>query len=195
MAAVKIAVCEVATALMLAVKLTLAAPAGTVTDAGTLTAPLLLVRATPIPPLGAGPLNVTVQASVPDPVMDALLQIRELNKGVAAPTCRAKLLETAPAEAVRVTAWLVLTCDTLAVNAALVALAGTVTDEGTETATLLLDRLTTSPPLGATPLRETVHASVPDPVTEALLHDSALNVETVLLAASPFPCSFTFVAR
>jgi len=177
------------------VKLALAVPAGTVTDMGTFNALLLLASATLIPLLGADPLNVTVQVSVPDPVIDALLQLRELNEGVAAPTCNAKLLETAPAEAVIVTAWFVLTCDTLAVNAALVALAGTVTDEGTETATLLLDRLTTVPPLGATPLRDTVHASVPDPVTDALLHDSALNVETVLLAASPLPCSFTFVAR
>jgi hypothetical protein len=41
-------------------KVTLLAPAGTVTLAGTLAAPLLLESMTCAPPAGAGPLNVTV---------------------------------------------------------------------------------------------------------------------------------------
>ena len=43
----------------------LLAPAGTVTDAGIATAMLLLARLTAKPPVGAAPLNVTVQLSVP----------------------------------------------------------------------------------------------------------------------------------
>jgi hypothetical protein len=46
---------------------------------------LLLDRLTLSPPLGAAALNVTVQASDPDPVMDVLLQERALNAAVVAP--------------------------------------------------------------------------------------------------------------
>lgn len=72
---------DVATAATLAVKLTLLFPEGTVTYAGTFTALLLLVRATLMPPLGAVPLRVTVQSSVPDPVMDAVLHEITLTEG------------------------------------------------------------------------------------------------------------------
>jgi hypothetical protein len=67
------------------------------------------------------------------------------------------------------------------VNSALVAIAGTVTVLGTVTAELLLDRFTTSPPLGADVVSVTVQASEPDPVMAPLLQDSALN------AAAPVP--------
>ena len=60
----------------------LVALAGTATVAGTVTAALLLEMLTVSPALGAAPFNVTVQASVPDPVMDALLQERELSTAV-----------------------------------------------------------------------------------------------------------------
>jgi hypothetical protein len=56
--------------------------AGTTTVAGTVTAALLLVNDTLKPPLPAGPLNVTVQASLPAPVIDALLPLT-LNCGLA----------------------------------------------------------------------------------------------------------------
>jgi hypothetical protein len=65
------------------------------------------------------------------------------------------------------------------VNAALVAFAGTVTVDGTVTAASLLDRLILRPPLGAVELRVTVQASVPAPVMDALLQESALNAGTV----------------
>jgi hypothetical protein len=90
-------------------------------------------------------------------------------------------LITLPAVAVIVTAWAVATEDTVAVNSALVAFAGTVTVLGSVTAELLLNRFTTSPPLGAERVSVTVQASEPNPVMAPLLQDSALN------AAEPVP--------
>jgi hypothetical protein len=48
--------------------------------AGTVTAALLLAKLTLIPPYPAAPVSVTVQLSLPDPVMDALLQETALNE-------------------------------------------------------------------------------------------------------------------
>ena len=49
-----------ATGLVLTANVAVVAPAATVTSGGTLAAPLLLESATCAPPVGAGPLNVTV---------------------------------------------------------------------------------------------------------------------------------------
>ena len=59
--------------------------------------------------------------------------------------------------------------------------AGTVTVAGTVTAVLLLERLTTNPPLGATAFNVTVQASVPEPVMEPLPQVTALTVVPVPL--------------
>jgi len=80
-----------------------------------------------------------------------------------------------------------VTDETVAVNAALVAFAGTVTVAGTVTAALLLDRLILRPTLGAVELIVTVQASVPAPVMEALLQESALNAAETAVAAVPVP--------
>jgi hypothetical protein len=90
-------------------------------------------------------------------------------------------LSTLPALAVIVTAWAVATEDTVAVNSALVAPASTVTVLDTVTAELLVDRFTSSPPLGAATVSVTAQASVPDPVMAPLPQYSALN------AAEPVP--------
>ena len=73
--------------------------------------------------------------------------------------------------------------ETVAQNPTEVALAGTVTAAGTETTPLLLDRLTTSPPLGAAPFSVTAQESAPDAVIVALVHDIALNAA----ATEPVP--------
>jgi hypothetical protein len=73
-AAVKVAACAVVTAAMVAEKVVLVALAGTVTMAGRVTAALLLESLMPSPPLPAGALSVTVQASVLEPVAEPLEQ-------------------------------------------------------------------------------------------------------------------------
>ena len=72
--AVKVAACALATEAIVAEKAALVALAGTVTVAGRVTAALLLERLTLSPPLPAGALRVTVQASVPEPVIETLEQ-------------------------------------------------------------------------------------------------------------------------
>jgi hypothetical protein len=83
--AVKVTVCAVLTEETVAVKLALLAPAATVTEAGTVTAVLLLARLTVNPPLAAAAFSVTVQLSVPAPVMDPLAQVSALNTGTPVP--------------------------------------------------------------------------------------------------------------
>jgi hypothetical protein len=83
--AVKVTACAVLTAVTVAVKLALLAPATTVTLAGTVTALLLLARLTVNPPVAAAVFRVTVQVSVPAPVIDPLLQLRALNTGTPVP--------------------------------------------------------------------------------------------------------------
>jgi hypothetical protein len=68
----------------LAVNPALDAFGGTVTADGTVTAPLLLDKLTLIPPLPAAEVSATVQATVPDPVIDPPLQERPLNAAGAA---------------------------------------------------------------------------------------------------------------
>ena len=91
-------------------------------------------------------------------------------------SCSENVFETPFAVAVRVTACVVLTAATVAVKFAVVALLDTVTEPGTVTTLLLLERLTLTPPLPAALLSVTVHASVPAPVIEALVQDNALTV-------------------
>jgi hypothetical protein len=128
---------------------------------------------------GAVPVEVRVTDCVaavftctfPNATLVALI----VNVGIAAFNCRPKVLETLPELAVRVTACALVTGETVAVNPALVAVAGTVIVAGTVTAALLLERLTLSPPLAADEVSVTVHASVPDPVMEPLLQEMPLN--------------------
>src|SRR5580692_311186 len=130
---------------------------------------------------GAVPVEVNVTGSVEAvfTVTFPKARLAELmvNVGTAAFNCRPKVRETPPALAVRVTACAVVTDDTVAVNPALVALAGTTTVAGPVTAALLLVTETLTPPLpaGAGPLSVTVQASLPAPVIDALLQDNALN--------------------
>ena len=295
-----VAVCAVLTDETLAVKPALAAPAGIVTEEGTVTALLLLDKLTASPPDPAAADKLTVHASLPAPVIEPLLQVTalstpeaacpvplrltdaelgealsvntrfpvtapddvglkltdkvavwpglsvtgklspealnpapvtlaalmvsgtvpdevrvsvsvavlftatdpklrlpelNLSPGTAAPRLIAYVCVAPPAEAVKVAVCAVLTDEMVAVNPALAAPAGTVTEEGTVTALLSLDRLTASPPDPAAADRLTVQASVPAPVTEPLLQVSPLReaVLVLVLFFAPFPVSLMVV--
>ena len=79
--AVREAVLAVVTAATLAVKVPEVAVAGIVTEAGTVTEPLLLARAMLTPPEGADPERETVHVSASAPVMEVLLQDNALTLG------------------------------------------------------------------------------------------------------------------
>ncbi len=85
MLAVNVAAWMDVTGEMLAVKGVLVAPAGMVTCVGTTTALLLLVRLTPRPSLGAVEFRLTVQSSVPAPVIDAVEHVNPFSTGTPVP--------------------------------------------------------------------------------------------------------------
>lgn len=79
------------------------------------------------------------------------------------------------------------TAEAVAEKLPVVESAATVTDEGTETAELLLDKSTVNPPLAAAALSVTVQASVPEPVRDESVHEIAVNTGT------PVPLRLTSV--
>jgi hypothetical protein len=87
-----------------------------------------------------------------------------LKTAVAAFSWRVNVFETPPALAVSVAVWPVVTEETVAVKAALIAPAGTVTEAGTATPLELLARFTAKPPVKAAVLNVTVQLSLPAPV-------------------------------
>ena len=80
--AVRVTVCEAVTAETAAANGALVAPDATVTDAGTVTAVLLLARFTTMPVEGAAAVSVTVQLSVPAAIIDELVQLTMERDGV-----------------------------------------------------------------------------------------------------------------
>jgi hypothetical protein len=144
---------------------------------------LMVTGAVPVEVNVTGSVDAEFTVTLPNAKLGSLM----VNVGTFAAvafSCKAKVLETPLALAVSVTDCAVVTEDTVAVNPALVAFAGTNTAAGTATAALLLVRPTLTPPLPAAGLSVTVQASLPDPVIDALLQESALNA-----ADTPVPVS------
>jgi hypothetical protein len=141
-------------------------------------------------PVTVAALTVTDAVPVEDRVRDwvagelrptlpkAMVVAFTLSVGVPVPSCRAKVLATLLALAVRVAVWAVVTEETVAVKAAVVAPAATVTVAGTVTDELLLARLTANPPVAAAAFTVTVQLSVPAPVIEPLVQLSPLSTGT-----------------
>src|SRR5438093_115246 len=139
-------------------------PAGTVTLAGTVAPPVLLLdRLTTAPPLGAGALSVTVPVEELPPVTLDGLRLREESVGGAGVTVGEADRAVAPEELAMVTEAVVEAVRESVVH---VIRAGTGRRAGTGVAPgLLLDKLTTAPPLGAGPLSVTVPVEELPPVT------------------------------
>jgi hypothetical protein len=83
--AVKVTAAPELTEDTVAVKLAVVELAGTVTDVGTVTAVSLLARLTANPPVAAAAFRVTVQLSVPAPVIDPLVQVSPVSTGTPVP--------------------------------------------------------------------------------------------------------------
>ena len=115
---------------------------------------MLLLRVTRAPPLGAGPLSVSVPVDEVPPRTLAGLSVTELrlrawtvSVAEAVPPSVAEILTLVFAE----------TLDVVTVKVAVVAPAATVIEAGTcATTPLLVPRETEIPPVGALPLRVTV---------------------------------------
>ena len=135
---------------------------------------------------------LTVTGAVPDEVKvkdcvagvfkvtspKAMLLALMLSVAMYAFSCRAKFSDTVPALAVKVTACAVDTAETVAEKLPVVEPAATVTDAGTVTAELLLARFTVNPPVAAAGFKVTVQASVPEPVMEEFVQETAISVGT-----------------
>lgn len=105
---------------------------------------------------------------------EMLVEFTDRPAAAAAASFRETVCELLAVDAFSVTVCAVVTEPTLAVNEARVAVAGTVTEDGTLTEELLLARATFVPPEGADPDRFTVHVSAVAPVMDVLLQENAL---------------------
>jgi len=135
-------------------------PAAIVTVFGAVAFELLQESAITRPPVGAAEVMVTVPVDDLPPTTDAGLTVSDLIVGgltVSEPVAEApfKLPVTVAVIALA-------TATVLAVNVTVLRPAETVTDAGTVVLLELLDNFTTSPPVGALPVRVTV------PIEEAL---------------------------
>ena len=166
--AVIVAVFVAVTAEAVAVKPAVVELAGTDTVAGTVREEVLLLRLTVTALVVEAELSVTVQESVPLPVIEESAQVRPESVGEVAAglSWTAKVLVAPPADPVMVAVWVVETAEAVAVKLTLVELAGTDTVAGTVSDELLLLRFTVTAPLVEAALRVAVQESVPLPVIE-----------------------------
>ena len=151
---------------MLTVKVAVVAPPATVTFAGTVAAPvLLLLSVTTAPALAAGPLSVTVPVVEVPPITTVGLRLVELTTGAV--TVSAVVFVELLLVAEMVTDVLLATGFVLTVNVAVLAPPATVTLAGTVAApVLLLVSVTTAPAVAATAFSVTVPVDDVPPVTD-----------------------------
>jgi hypothetical protein len=187
--AVSVADVDIETPPVVTVKVKLVEPAGTVTLEGTCAAVVLLLPSvTTAPPVGAAPFNVTVPLKLFPPTMDVTLLVNP--DKVGAFTVKVAVFTT-PKVPVITTEEFVLTGLVLTVKVADVAPLETITLAGTvAAAVLLLDSVTTAPPVGAAVLKMMVPVEPVPPVMVVGLNVSDARVAAgvtvrVALCATP----------
>lgn len=157
---------ETVTVFVVMVNVADVAPAGTVTETGTVAEAPPDFSATTTPPAGAGAVSVTVPVTLLPPVTLDALKVN-VDRAVVAGGGVNVTVSTAVALEELATAVIVLvpvaeTAPPVTVNVAELAPAGTVTETGAVATVVLEDvRVTTSPPVGATPDSVTVPVDVP----------------------------------
>jgi hypothetical protein len=149
-------------------------PAGTVTVAGTVADALPEVRATDCPPVGAGPLIVTVANEGFPPTTDVGTSVTPVT--TAGLTVRVAVPFTAPVVAVMVSVLTAATAVVDTVNPMVEVPWGIVKDAGTDADGSLEANPTDMPPAGAAPVRVTEPAEEVAPVTDVGFTTTALTV-------------------
>ena len=171
------------------------APAGTVSEAGTGSAVVLLAASvTAPPPVGAAWLSVTVQVVATPEVM--LVGAHASDDAPATGVTVTVAVVLPPRVAVTVTVCGVATVPADPVNVIEVAPAGTAMEAGTVSAAVLLDATATlAPPVGATWSTVTVHVvAAPDAMlvgTHASEDTAGFGVTTTVAAALPAKVAVT----
>ncbi len=156
------------------VKVPLAFPEASTSVACTVAEALLEPSVSVSPPLGAGPVSVTVAVELDPPMTEAGLRTSELRTGARIFSVADWLVPLRLAEIdVPVSE---ATAVVFTVKVAEVFPAGTVILAGTVAAALPLVSFSEMPPVGAAPLRVTVPVELVPPVTEAGLRVTAVRV-------------------
>src|SRR5881296_2214137 len=174
-----VAIVDAVTAVVVIVKVALAAPAATDTLAGVAAAVLLLESVTLNPPAGAADVNVTVPCAEAPPVTLVGLTATADSEagGGGGVTVSVAVLVAPPKAPVTVSEVEAATALVVMEKVALIEPAATVTLAGTvATAVLLLDNVTTAPPAGAAVVNVAVPWAAAPPVTLVGLTASADSV-------------------
>ena len=170
------------------------APAGIVTDATTLARVALLLRRVTVVAVAAARLRVTVPVEETPPRTDVGFKLNALNVAGAVLMVNVAVLVTIPAVAVIVADVAALTAAVVTVNVAVDAPAATVTLAGTVADALLLERLTTIPPVGAGEPSVIVPVAFVPPFTAVGFTETAVRTPAgteIDLVASVFPATST----
>jgi len=189
------------TELSVAVKLAEVEAAGTVREAGTVSAELLEIKVTAEPPDGAGPLRMTVHVvESPGARLDGLHATEVVSTGGAAVgvSITFAVRELPLRVAVILALWFVVTKAAAAVKLVEVDPAATVTESGTVRLPALLLRITVVPPAGAAALSVTVQFTLPGGTMEVELHPSELKLivgVTVMLLPVPLTVTLSPLGR